>query len=179
MAQQGSWRVMLPPWCGCGLEYGAQKRMLVPGRAVRWAQQQPLRTHSIGILWKWRTTAVHAASILIRSPPVPSSNGIVLGLRCWPQSRTGRRKRRSCPQHRTHSPPAVLKCIEHLGAAGSMPTSCSMSSGSNCGTAAAPGSSGFLLRSARASMISQQCARHSCPQEQLSWHFSIGHGPYR
>ena len=68
MAQQGSWRVMLPPWCGCGLEYGAQKRMLVPGRTVRWARQQPLRTHSIGIALKCRTIDFHVVTMPETSP---------------------------------------------------------------------------------------------------------------
>ena len=69
VAQQGSWRVMLPPCCGCGLKYGAQKRMLVPGRAVRWARQQPLRAHSVGILWKCAKISLNVFSAIEASLP--------------------------------------------------------------------------------------------------------------
>ena len=69
VARQGSWRVPLPPWCGCGLPYGAQKRMLVPGRAVRWARQQPLRAHSVGILWKCAKISLKVFSAIEASLP--------------------------------------------------------------------------------------------------------------
>ena len=99
-----------------------------------------------------------AVTIGLSSPSSISSKGIAVGLSCWPQSRTGRRKRRSSPQHRTHSPSAALKRVEHLGASLSMLTSHSVPFGTIFGTAAASGSDGFALRSTRAFMLSQQCA---------------------
>ena len=99
-----------------------------------------------------------AVTIGLSSPPLISSKDIAVSLSCEPQSRTGWRKRRSCPQHRTHSPSDVLKRVEHLGASLSMPTSHSVPFGTNFGTAAASGSDGFALRSTRAFMLSQQCA---------------------
>ena len=91
-----------------------------------------------------------AVTIRLSSQPLISPKDIAVSLSCEPQSRTGWRKRRSCPQHRTHSPSAVLKRVEHLGASLSMPTSLLVSSGSNCGTVAPPVSIGFALRSTRA-----------------------------
>ena len=99
-----------------------------------------------------------AVTIGLSSPPLISSKDIAVSLSCEPQSRTGWRKRRSCPQHRTHSPSDVLKRVEHLGASLSMLTSHSVPFGTIFGTAAASGSGGFALRSTRAFMLSQQCA---------------------
>ena len=99
-----------------------------------------------------------AVTLHVSSPPSILSKDVAVSLSCWPQSRTGRRKRRSSPQHRTHSPSAVLKRVEHLGASLSMLTSHSVPFGTIFGTAAASGSGGFALRSTRAFMLSQQCA---------------------
>ena len=118
-----------------------------------------------------------AVTIRVSSLSSISSNDIAVSLRCWPQSRTGRRKRRSSPQHRTHSPSAVLKRVEHLGASLSMLTSHSVPFGTNFGTAAASGSKGFALSSTRAFMLSQQCAPLPS-KKQLSGYLSFVHSPY-
>ena len=91
-----------------------------------------------------------AVTIDLSSPPSISSKFIAVGLSCCPQSSIGRRKRRSSPQHRTHSPSAVLKRVEHLRASISMPTSHSVPFGTIFSTAAASSSAGFALRSTRA-----------------------------
>ena len=91
-----------------------------------------------------------AVTIRLSSLSSISSNDIAVSLSCWPQSRTGRRKRRSSPKHRTHSSSAVLKRVEHLRASISMPTSHSMPFGTIFGTTAASGSDGFARRSTRA-----------------------------
>ena len=118
-----------------------------------------------------------AVTIGLSSPSSISSKGIAVGLSCWPQSRTGRRKRRSSPKHRTHSSSAVLKRVEHLGASLSMLTSHAVPFGTIFGTAAASGSGGFALRSTRAFMLSQQCAPLPS-KKQLSQQLSFGRGPY-
>ena len=99
-----------------------------------------------------------AVTQLLSSTPSISSKDIAVSLSWWPKSRTGRRKRRSSPQHRTHSPSAVLKRVEHLGSSLSMPTSHSVPFGTIFGTTTAAGSNGFALRSTRAFMLCQQCA---------------------
>ena len=118
-----------------------------------------------------------AVTLHVSSPPSILSKDVAVSLSCWPQSRTGRRKRRSSPQHRTHSPSAVLKRVEHLGASLSMLTSHSVPFGTIFGTAAASGSGGFALRSTRAFMLSQQCAPLPS-KKQLSLQLSFGHSPY-
>ena len=118
-----------------------------------------------------------AVTLHVSSPPSILSKDVAVSLSCWPQSRTGRRKRRSSPQHRTHSPSAVLKRVEHLGASLSMLTSHSVPFGTIFGTAAASGSGGFALRSTRAFMLSQQCAPLPS-KKQLSQQLSFGRGPY-
>ena len=119
-----------------------------------------------------------AVTIRLSSLSSISSNDIAVSLSCWPQSRTGRRKRRSSPQHRTHSPSAVLKRVEHLGASLSMPTSHSVPFETIFGTAAASGSDGFARRSTRADERGiEAIAMHS--SKQLCRHFSFAHSPYR
>ena len=118
-----------------------------------------------------------AVTIRLSSPPSILSKDVAVGLSCWPQSRTGRRKRRSSPKHRTHSSSAVLKRVEHLGASLSMLTSHSVPFGTIFGTAAASSSGGFALRSTRAFMLSQQCAPLPS-KKQLSQQLSFGHSPY-
>ena len=119
-----------------------------------------------------------AVTIRLSSLSSISSNDIAVSLSCWPQSRTGRRKRRSSPQHRTHSPSAVLKRVEHLGASLSMPTSHSVPFETIFGTAAASGSAGFARRSTRADERGiEAIAMHS--SKQLCRHFSFAHSPYR
>ena len=119
-----------------------------------------------------------AVTLHVSSPPSILSKDVAVSLSCWPQSRTGRRKRHSSPQHRTHSPSAVLKRVEHLGSSLSMPTSHSVPFGTIFGTAAASGSGGFALRSTRAFMLSQQCAPLPS-KKQLSGYLSFVHSPYR
>ena len=119
-----------------------------------------------------------AVTIRLSSLSSISSNDIAVSLSCWPQSRTGRRKRRSSPQHRTHSPSAVLKRVEHLRASISMPTSHSVPFETIFGTAAASGSAGFARRSTRADERGiEAIAMHS--SKQLCRHFSFAHSPYR
>ena len=118
-----------------------------------------------------------AVTIRLSSPPLISSKDIAVSLSCEPQSRTGWRKRRSCPQHRTHSPSDVLKRVEHLGASLSMPTSHLVPFGTIFGTTTSSGSNGFALRSTRAFMLSQQCAPLPSNQ-QLSEYLSFVHSPY-
>ena len=113
-----------------------------------------------------------AVTRFLSSPPSISSKGIAVGLSCRPQSRTGRRKRRSSPQHRTHSPSAVLKRVEHLRASISMPTSHSVPFGTIFGTAAASGSDGFARRSTRADERGiEAIAIHSSKQLLLTLQF--------
>ena len=122
-----------------------------------------------------------AVTIRLSSLSSISSNDIAVSLSCWPQSRTGRRKRRSSPKHRTHSSSAVLKRVEHLGASLSMPTYHSVHFGTNFGTAAASGSDGFALRCTRAFMLSQQCApfvsASNSPDTSVSFIVPIGSYP--
>ena len=113
-----------------------------------------------------------AVTIVLSSPPSISSKDIAVSLSCCPQSSTGRRKRRSSPQHRTHSPSAVLKRVEHLRASISMPTSHSVPFGTIFGTAAASGSAGFARRSTRADERGiEAIAIHSSKQLLLTLQF--------